>query len=343
MVLSVPDIPTLLVIAGILFIFVAIVRNISGYLEASIDQKTAKILGMVGIIFFTLGLITAAIGIFSPTETTPTLTSASEGGEGIAIHTPTPTPLITLTPTPTPLITLTPTPTPLITPTPTPTPLITPTPTPTPTPIQMPTLAISSIAVSSSPLGASIYLDGKYQGETPKILKNIEPDSYLISLKLTGHEDWSQIIHVDTDKTTSISPSLIPFPTHTPSAEIKDIWVEYNAWEYYLDGMKIHVSFDINNLKGKDCIAIAYFYFENGEPLFDFNQQYCTTDGEVASWTNFVPEYEYTDFTDLSIFLPYDELHMEPDTYDLKFYVSILYEDRELYQSDWEYFSFTQW
>lgn len=126
-----------------------------------------------------------------------------------------------------------------------------------------------------------------------------------------------------------------------PSAGIEDIWVEHNAWEGYLYGMTIHVSFDIRNLKGEDCRATAYFYFEDGEPLYDFNQQYAI-DGKVSSWIDFEPGYVDTTFTDLYIFLPYDELHMAPGEHDLMFYISIWYGDTELDQSDWEYFSYIQ-
>jgi hypothetical protein len=92
MVLGISDIPILLVIAGLVFIFIAIVREVGGYLRASIDEKRAKILGIVGIILLASGLITAATGVFLPLEIKPTPTPPV---------TPTPTPLLTPTPTPT--------------------------------------------------------------------------------------------------------------------------------------------------------------------------------------------------------------------------------------------------
>lgn len=72
----------------------------------------------------------------------------------------------------------------------------------------------NSISVTSSPVGASIYLeDGKYEGETPKILNDINQGSHIITLKLEGYEDWSKGIEVDPDKTISISPALTLKPT----------------------------------------------------------------------------------------------------------------------------------
>lgn len=68
------------------------------------------------------------------------------------------------------------------------------------------------ISISSSPSGASIYLDNIYQGETPKALKNIEHGSHNITLILAGYANWSQTINVDAGKTTSISQTLTPIP-----------------------------------------------------------------------------------------------------------------------------------
>ncbi len=129
---------------------------------------------------------------------------------------------------------------------------------------------------------------------------------------------------------------------HLASAEIKDIWVEHDVWEEDSKGMRIHVSFDINNLEGVICRAVAYFYFESGKPIRDFNQRYCTTDGKVSSGIDLEPRYVNTAFNDLCIFLPYDELHIrKPGKYDLKFYVSIWYENTELDRSRWESFIYT--
>jgi hypothetical protein len=89
MVLGISDIPILLVIAGVVFIFIAIVREVSGYIKTSIDEKKAKILGIAGIILLASGIITAATGVFQPPEIKPTPTPPV---------TPSPSPTITPTP-----------------------------------------------------------------------------------------------------------------------------------------------------------------------------------------------------------------------------------------------------
>jgi hypothetical protein len=65
-----------------------------------------------------------------------------------------------------------------------------------------------SISVASDPNGASIYIDGTYEGEAPKTFEDVEQGSHKITLNLTGYEDWSQTIIVHADKTFSLSPKL---------------------------------------------------------------------------------------------------------------------------------------
>ena len=77
MALDISDIPTLLVIAGIVFLFIAIVRNISGTVATTIDRKSATILGISGVILFALGLITASTGTFLPSDTIDTIPPTS--------------------------------------------------------------------------------------------------------------------------------------------------------------------------------------------------------------------------------------------------------------------------
>lgn len=82
----------------------------------------------------------------------------------------------------------------------------TPTSTPTPTP------ETGSISVSSTPSGASIYLDGIYKGTTPMTIEKVEAGSHTINLKYTGYQDWSQNILVVASETTYVSAPLTSTP-----------------------------------------------------------------------------------------------------------------------------------
>lgn len=220
------------------------------------------------------------------------------------------------------------------------------TPKSTPTPTQ----SEGSISVYSSPFGASIYLDDKYEGEAPKILNNVEQGSHIIKINLTGYEDWSKIISVDHGQTYRINLTLSPVSNPIASADIEKMWAEYDVMENNLLGMRIHVMFNTHNLKDKNSNISAYFYCaECGERLLDSNQSYCDTDGNIVSYDFFTPTEIDTTFRDFTLFMPYSELHLEISKSPLmthgdklKFNVVISREKEIFDVSDWEYFNYTQ-
>ncbi|KQC03989.1 MAG: hypothetical protein APR53_04245 [Methanoculleus sp. SDB] len=67
-----------------------------------------------------------------------------------------------------------------------------------------------SIAVSSIPPGASIYLDDEYKGTTPTILTNILQDTYAIRLTKSGYKDYIGTVTVVAGETAIVSETLIP-------------------------------------------------------------------------------------------------------------------------------------
>lgn len=94
------------------------------------------------------------------------------------------------------------------------------------------------------------------------------------------------------------------------SAYIKEVWVERNAYDSYGNkGMMIHVNFDVKGMLNQAGQVAVYFYGSDGSPLKDKNGVYCTSEGDVATHVDFTPDYENCSFKDLSIFMPYDELH----------------------------------
>ncbi len=109
-----------------------------------------------------------------------------------------------LTPAPT-----TPAPT---TPAPT-TPLPT-TPIPT-TPVPTTPTTAGYLSVSSSPSGASIFLDGSPRGKTPKDLTDVSTGSHYIELKLDDYKPWSDTIDVKAGSTSYVSVPLAPLSTAT--------------------------------------------------------------------------------------------------------------------------------
>lgn len=126
------------------------------------------------------------------------------------------------------------------------------------------------------------------------------------------------------------------------SATVKSITTEHNLYQNEQKGMNVKVSFDVSGMKGKTGICVAYFYFENGTALNDYNKHYYTTDGKVSSSTKYTPGWDNTTYTDLKIFLPYSELHLGSGKSHLKAKVEIFdNNNRSIGSSQWTYFNYT--
>ena len=95
--------------------------------------------------------------------------------------------------------------------------------------------SFGSISVSSDPSGADIYLDGKYQGTTPKTISDVISGDHKIELKKSGYEDWSAPVSVKADETDSVSAGLRP-ETEIQETGYISITSEPPGAEIYLDG-----------------------------------------------------------------------------------------------------------
>ena len=105
---------------------------------------------------------------------------------------------------------------------------------------------------------------------------------------------------------------------NTPRAEVNRVWVEHNiqrtgynsvyndywGWQqvpynYYV--MRIHVDFDVDNMKGKTIRVCAFFYDEDGDEMTTSNNQYRAPDGQVTVQTTATPEYKNTNYSDVAL------------------------------------------
>jgi hypothetical protein len=111
--------------------------------------------------------------------------------------------------------------------------------------------------------------------------------------------------------------------TQKITGEIKDITVEHNVFKDGVEGMKILVDFYVQNMKGIDGSCAVYFYYKDGRKVKDKNQRYYTVAGDAAIHTNIKPGYDITVYTDLEMFMPYNELEVGTGKHELKFYCQI--------------------
>jgi hypothetical protein len=130
---------------------------------------------------------------------------------------------------------------------------------------------------------------------------------------------------------------------NTSSATINKVWGEYNVMQDNVEGMLIHVSFDVSNMLNKKGNCNAYFHYNNGNKLRDTNDLYTSHDGQVSVGKSFTPSYDNSTYSDFKMFLPYSELHVSSSgSTSLKFQIIVLDESKNsLVQSDYTYFTYT--
>jgi PKD repeat protein len=66
-----------------------------------------------------------------------------------------------------------------------------------------------SIAVTSVPNGATVTLDGQYEGTTPVIVPDVLPGNHEISLTYSGYTRLNQSISVGSSQTTAVNANLV--------------------------------------------------------------------------------------------------------------------------------------
>ena len=126
-------------------------------------------------------------------------------------------------------------------------------------------------------------------------------------------------------------------PQNENEINITSINTNHNIWKNGQKGMNITVYFNATGFQGERLYVNLYFYFSDGKPLKDYNNNYRTEDGNVATSQTYTPYSDNTS-TSVTLFMPYDELHMAKGNHRIKYYASILH-DRKSYASS-SYYSF---
>jgi hypothetical protein len=125
--------------------------------------------------------------------------------------------------------------------------------------------------------------------------------------------------------------------------KLQDLNIEYNVTENGKLGMRFKQNFLIYNAQNSKCIMAVYFYnADDGKALVDKDGVQASADGKVAAYTTFTPGYQNTQFNDLSVFMPYDELELGNGNYRLKCYVALFDPALKLITSSgYQYFTYS--
>lgn len=119
------------------------------------------------------------------------------------------------------------------------------------------------------------------------------------------------------------------------------VWLEHDVFVNGYRGMKIYVSFGINNMIRQEGKCVAYFENEYGNALIDtgnFNDSYGSA-GKVTTSAYFTPssnDYYYKDFI---LGIPYFDLHLPSGKHKLRLIVKIYSSNNKcIAQTDYIYF-----
>ena len=120
------------------------------------------------------------------------------------------------------------------------------------------------------------------------------------------------------DRPTGTTPAA-------PSAKFDRIWIDYDVKEDSRDGMRIHVKFTVYGMKNLDAYLAIYFGITGGDRLKDKNNKFNSTTGDVAVYKAMNPGYDPAEYSDFSVFMPYDELDLSDGKWNLTLDVKVIY------------------
>lgn len=134
------------------------------------------------------------------------------------------------------------------------------------------------------------------------------------------------------------------FPTHAsgfkkipgePDAYITKIWADHDVIVNGRDGMRVHFALTVREMKGKSLDLQIYVMQDNDVPNnyikhAGIKDTYHTDSGYLSAMTRVTPTDDFSNFKDVSIFLPYDEFQLNPGTYDLIIDVFAIYPNEQV-------------
>lgn len=110
----------------------------------------------------------------------------------------------------------------------------------------------------------------------------------------------------------------------------EDLWVDYDVTENGKKGMKIHVKFTANNMKGVDAYVAVYFEKKNGESIEGINTGFRSKDGQLAVYKSIKPAYDEAVYKDITLFMPYSEINVSKGKHDLKLDADIILQNGDM-------------
>lgn len=107
------------------------------------------------------------------------------------------------------------------------------------------------------------------------------------------------------------------------SIAINRVWVDFSMEESGTNGMMIHVDFNATDVEQHSLNIVAYFEYSTGTPLKDTDGSYRASDGRVAVEKTVTAQFDYSQWGDFKLFMPYSQIHTPSGNHSLRLYVQI--------------------
>jgi Flp pilus assembly protein TadD len=156
----------------------------------------------------------------------------------------------------------------------------------------------------------------------------LKPDYELARKNLTRLQTGSSNDDYDSDGTDGTTTTS----NKKASAAFNKMWIDYDVTEKGQKGMRIHVNFNVNGMKGVDGYLAIYFQKKGGDKLFTSNTAYRSKAGQVAIYYSIKPGYDPAYYEDATVFIPYAEFNLPRGKYDLQMDVDVIYQNGDLLQ-----------
>jgi hypothetical protein len=170
--------------------------------------------------------------------------------------------------------------------------------------------------------GAKMKLAVNFWQNVKKVNRNFLPILLSLILLTTAAAANTSL---PTKKAQGESSSAQP-TSLVPSASFKRMWIDYDITQGGVKGMRIHTHFEVYNMKGIAGYLALYFQYRDGTPLDDDNDEFNSSEGTVAAYSEITPAYNPTTvYEDLDVFMPYSELDLEDGDYKLRIRANVIY------------------
>lgn len=127
-----------------------------------------------------------------------------------------------------------------------------------------------------------------------------------------------------------------------PTAVFKDVRFDDDVVENGETGLRIHVKFSVYQAKNVLSELVVRF-FNGDDALTDSDGKFRNASGEVAVKRDLKPGYDWTDYNDLTLFIPYRQLDLDDGTYTLNMDIDVNYKNGELMTHlTWKEYPYTQ-